>query len=892
MRLNRRSSVRSLSLSAFFLLTATAIRAPGKLAGSPFAWRTEESELTVLKGNTHPLARPEFDRGIAPSFLPMERMLLVLKRSAEREAALQEFLAGQFVKSSPNYHRWLTPEQFGQQFGPSERDIHAVRSWLESHGFQLARVSKGGMVVEFSGTAELVRQAFHTEIHRFVVDGEEHWANTSDPSIPTVLTSVITGLDTLHNFPKQPISRVVGIFSRSRGTGEVTQVAPQFTFASSICGRQGNTCYGVGPYDFGAIYKVRPLWDAGIDGSGQAIAITADSNINIQDARNFRSLFGLPAKDPVVIINGADPGPLRNAHETEAAADVQWTGAVAKGATIELVVSASTNSTSGFDLSAEFIVDNSLAPILSGSYSACELVLGTAGNQFHNQLWQQAAAQGITVLIGAADTGSAACDNSTATPAPATMGLAVNGIASTPNNTAVGGTDFNDAGNQSTYWNPVNDPVTHASANGYIPEMTWNDSCTNTLFGSSAENNCNAPQLVGLVRARGTGGGKSNCTTSDGSNPLSCSSGYSKPAWQAGPGVPNDGVRDIPDVSLFAAGGLASGSFYIICQADADPDQSAAPCDLNSPFMHFLGVAGNSISVQAFAGMMALVDQKAASRQGNANPVLYPLAAQQSPSSCNASSSASTCIFHDVTIGTNAAPCAKGSRDCDITNQADSYGVLAGYDATSGYDLATGLGSPDAFNLINASGWGQVTSAPDFTVSSANPVVTVHPGSSGALTLTIASTNGFSGTFNLTSGSCSAMPVGSNCSFSPTTVTISQGNPTAMVTLTVMTAATSMGVPAAQRHNRDNRRIREPLLLAWILCIGFLLLGVYRSQLRWPAAFALLVLGFIAAAGGCGSGGNGGGGGNPGIPPGTTNAVFTIASGGTTHSLVFTINVQ
>lgn len=855
----------------------------------------EKGELTVLKGNTHPLARPEFDRGTAPSSLPMERILLVLKRSPEREAALQEFLAEQVDKSSPNYHRWLTPEQFGQQFGPSEHDIHGVWSWLESNGFQVARVSKGGMVVEFSGTAELVREAFHTEIHRFVVDGEERWANTSDPSIPTVLTSVIAGIDTLHNFPKQPISRVVGIFSRSRGTGEVTQVVPQFTFASSICGRQGNTCYGLGPHDFGAIYDVRPLWNAGIDGSGQAIAITADSNINIQDARNFRSLFGLPANDPVVIINGVDPGPLRNLHETEAAADVQWTGAVAKGATIELVVSASTNSTSGFDLSAEFIVDKNLAPILSGSYDACELVLGNAGNQFHNQLWQQAAAQGITVLIGAGDAGSADCDNSTATPAPAKIGLAVNGIASTSHNIAVGGTDFNDAGSQSTYWNPVNDPVTQASANGYIPEMTWNDSCTNTLFGSSssAEINCNDPQLVGFVRARGTGGGKSSCTNSDGSNPLSCSGGYTKPSWQTGPGVPNDGLRDLPDVSLFAAGGQASGSFYIMCQADADPDKSAAPCDLNSPFMHFSGVAGNSISVQAFAGMMALVDQKTGSRQGNANPVLYALAAQQSPSSCNTSSPASTCVFHDVTIGTNAAPCAKGSRDCNITNQADSYGVLAGYDAGSGYDLTTGLGSPDAFNLINASGWGQTTAPPDFTVSSANPVVTVpHPGSSGTLTLTVASTNGFSGTFVLTSGSCSAMPVGSSCSFTPNTVTISQANPTATVTLTVNTAAPSMAVPAGQRHNRDNERIREPVILAWLSCLALLLLGLYRNQVRPLAALVFLLLGSIAVVQGCGSSGNGGGSGNSGTPLGTTNAVITLASGGTTHSLVFAINVQ
>src|SRR5262249_21101348 len=234
--------------------------------------------------------------------------------------------------------------------------------------------------------------------------------------------------------------------------------------------RQGNECHGVGPHDFAAIYDLEPLWSAGIDGRGQVIAITADSNIDVRDARRFRSLFGLPERDPVIIVDGPDPGPLANAHETEAAADVEWTGALAPGATIELVVAASTNTTSGFDLSAEYVVDNDLAPILTASYSACELLLGTSGNRFHEQLWQQAAAQGITVLVGAADTGSAACDNPTTRPAPARMGLAVNGVASTPYNVAVGGTDFSDSGRESPYWDAVNDPVTQRSVRGYVPE--------------------------------------------------------------------------------------------------------------------------------------------------------------------------------------------------------------------------------------------------------------------------------------------------------------------------------------------------------------------------------------------------------------------------------------
>ena len=249
-----------------------------------------------------------------------------------------------------------------------------------------------------------------------------------------------------------------------------------------------------------------------------------------------------------------------------------------------------------------------------------------------------------------------------------------------------------------------------------------------------------------------------------------------------------------------------------------------------------------------------------------------------------------------VTIGTNATPCAKGSRDCVITNQTDSYGVLGGYDAGSGYDLATGLGSPDAFNLINANGWANTISTPDFTVSSANSVVTVSaPGNSGTLTFTIASTNGFSGTFNIGAGSCSAMPTGSSCSFSPNNVTISQANPAATVTLTVKTASPSaFSIPTSQHHNRDSWATRELVLLAWIFCIGFLLLDVCRSQARRLAAFVLLVVGFVTAVEGCGcgSGGNNGGGVNGGTPAGTTNAVITLTSGAITHSLVFTINVQ
>ena len=222
MKLLRSLPVRTLLLSAlisFSSLTtwAQTANAPGRITQA-----VDMENLVTLRGNTHPLARPEYDQGAAPDSLPMERMLLVLQRSAEQEATLRKLLDEQQVKSSPNYHMWLTPEQFGQQFGPVDSDVQAVTDWLGSQGFQVSRVAAGRTVIEFSGTAGAVRQAFRTEIHKFVVNGEEHWANASDPQIPAALTPVVAGFASLNNFPRQPMMQRVGAFSRSKATGEVS----------------------------------------------------------------------------------------------------------------------------------------------------------------------------------------------------------------------------------------------------------------------------------------------------------------------------------------------------------------------------------------------------------------------------------------------------------------------------------------------------------------------------------------------------------------------------------------------------------------------------------------------------------------------------------------------
>ncbi len=755
---NRHRFLRGCLAAAAFAFLSFAVFAQTSNVQPRIAAAIDESRLTTLRGNTHPLARPEFDRGAAPDSLPMLRMLLVLQRSQAQEAALETLMEQQQDKSSPNYHAWLTPQQFGQQFGPADADIQTISSWLESHGFTVNRVSNGRTVIEFSGTAGQVRDAFHTEIHRYNVNNEDHWANASDPQIPTALTPVVAGIDSLYNFPRHAMHHVAGVVSRSKATGKLQSATPLFTLGGQ-CGLFNN-CYGVSPYDFATIYNVLPLGNASpaTDGTGETIAIVAETDIALSDISSFRSFFGLPAKSPTIILDGPDPGTVQG-DETESDLDIEWAGAVAKGATIDVVTSESTEASLGVDLSAQYVVDNNLAPILSESYGICELFLGSAGNQFYNQLWQQGSAQGITALVATGDSGSAVCDRNNGNTGAAQLGLSVNGFSSTPYNIAVGGTDFFDLTNPTTYWSGINSVPPGApagtlatlSALSYIPETTWNDSCTNAVFGNllgysaNAETNCNNPQLTsyGFVTAVGGSGGKSNCTTYDGTSPLSCTGGYAKPTWQTGTGVPTDGKRDVPDVSLFAAYGSPSGAFYLICEADALP-AGYTSCDSADPNTEFLGVGGTSASTPSFAGIMALVDQKTGSRQGNADYILYKLAAQ-SGASCNSSNGTGTnCVFYDVTNGTIAMPCGTGSPNCNTATQGDAVGVLSGYSTTSGYDLATGLGSVNANNLVKA--WTTAntalkTSTTTLSLNSGTPVNITH-GQSVPVSIDVSGTGG------------------------------------------------------------------------------------------------------------------------------------------------------
>jgi subtilase family serine protease len=673
----------------------------------------DEGARTRLAGNVSAYARPERDVGLVPASQPMDGLAFILKRSPAQERDLEQFLAAQQDPASGRYHRWLTPEQFASRFGASEADIRTLSLWLKSHGFVVKSVARGRDLLRFSGTEAQVEAAFHTPIHYFVVSGERHWANVSDPQIPSAYAPAVAGILGLNDFRLRP--------QHHRAATGGNGLRPQFN-----AGAKG---HAVAPADFATIYNVTPLWNKGITGAGATVAIAAQSNINLATPRAFWSAFGAAKNQTVTVTvpaDASDPGEKADADETEADLDVEAAGAIAQDAHLILIP-----SSLGAGDSAEYAIDNNLAPILSISFGACELALTTAGNTAIAALFQKAAALGITVVVATGDSGSASCDvGDTTGPAPAMSGVAVSGVASTPYNTAVGGTDFTVFGAAvAQYWGGANAPGTFSDALSYMPEMPWNDSCANPLllqlFPAYASNEafCNDSGKAFSVVVAGGGGGTSNCTAPSGMTPATCAGGYAQPAWQSGViGLPQSGHRVIPDVSLFAANG-AFGNSWIICDyvnTTCDPNGSAAAAD------GYELIGGTSAAAPAFAGVVALLLQTqvtAASpdgRQGLINPTLYQLAGAefgttQAPNTtqlnrCNSSNGnavGNTCIFYDVTTGGNAQPCTTGSPDCVTQTGGDAYGVLssggtAAYTTNAGFDLATGLGSLNVTNFVTA----------------------------------------------------------------------------------------------------------------------------------------------------------------------------------------------
>jgi len=752
--------------------------------------KIDDDHLVSLSGNTLPIANAKTDLGHARPDLAMTDLVLVLSRSPEQQAAFDTFVASQYDPASPSFHRWLEPVEVGEKFGPSTADIAAISSWLTSHGFAIAEVSKDRMSIRFSGTVSKVERAFHTEIHHLQANGQTHIANMRDPQIPAALAPVVMGVKALHDFHPRPLHRIgqkgqldasTGRWTRMPASDEPSSNSPKSAatiphpdYGITISTQNGSyPIEDVTPYDFATIYNVLPLWNAGTDGTGQTIAIAATSDINPQDVANYRSVFGLPAGPALntIVANGVDPGQCLaySGYCTigdlfENTLDVEVSGAVAKNAQIDLVVSGQTSPTTDTVYSsANYVIQNNTAKILSVSYGLCELFMGTSGNAAYNNLWETGAAEGIAIFVATGDAGSPTCDQSLATSLPygARFGLSVNGLASSAYVTAVGGTDFtwckptissngqsSGCSSVSPYWNSSNSAANGASAAGYVPEIPWNDSCASSLGAAYLESlakylgysgitdpesacnfvvqrNSTIYQRYGIdlsffVDSVGGGGGASTCTTNSTSNsttipdPSSCSGGYAKPSWQSGvSGIPSDGKRDIPDLSFFAGNGLWNSATLVCVSATGSCVTTTSTS--GEPVSQEVG--GTSVATPQMAGVMALINQKAGVNQGSPNPELYALAAKQSWAGCAAESvkTSSSCYFNDIDASTIATPCQSGALNCTITHTGNTWGILSGFNAGKAYDQATGLGSLNVANVVN--GWTSLLGTTPATVT-------------------------------------------------------------------------------------------------------------------------------------------------------------------------------
>ena len=748
----------------------------------------DENKRVPLPGNTRPEANFRHDRGAVADNSPIEHLLLQLKRPPEQEQALQQFIADLHAQGSPGFHKWITAQEFGERFGVAQSDLDTVSAWLTSHGFHVNVIYPSGVLIDFSGTAGQVRKAFQTELHALEVNGEKHIANMSDVRIPAALAPVIVGVVSLHDFGPHPMV-------------QMRKPHPQFTFTDSL----GGTNYAVTPSDLATIYNINPLFSSGISGQGQTIVLIEDTDVfSASDWNSFRSAFGLsgyssasftqvhPAPSSGTNNCGA-PGVIAP-NDAEAILDAEWASAAAPGAAIEMAACADTQTTFGGLIAIQNLINGNTPPpaIMSISYGQCETVNGDAANAAYNSAYQQAVAEGVSVFVAAGDSGAAGCDNSAT---QAAHGIAVNAFASTPNNVAVGGTDFSDTYSSAndTFWS-LSNTSTFGSALSYIPETPWNDSCAGLLlsnymgysptYGSTSL--CNDPLFGAFFQTTvAGGGGPSGCATGAPSTAGVVSGtcqGWPKPSWQSLLGNPSDGVRDTPDVSLFAADGLWS-HFYIFCWSDARNGGGACTGDPSA----WSAAGGTSFASPIMAGIQALINQKAGGPQGNPNPVYYQLAATEfGPSgntacdSSNGNTVANSCIFYDVTFGDMDVNCA--GPNCYFAD--GSVGVLStsnaafspAYGTNTGWDFATGIGTVNAANLVN--NWPASVQNPSFSLAASPGSVSVVQGNAVSSTIAVTPQNGFNGTVTF---AASGLPGGVTASFNP--------NPAAATTQLTLTSA-------------------------------------------------------------------------------------------------------
>jgi hypothetical protein len=759
--------MRPLSWLSFCVLTG-ALLCSAALLGSPelqaqssriaprITTDVDESSLATLRGNVPRLARAEYDQGEASPATQLTHIRLVLSRSAEQQAALDEYLAELQDKSSPNYHKWLTPEEFGQLYGPADSDIAALVAWLQSHGLEVETVAKGRTNIAFSGTVSLVEEAFHTSIHSFTANGKQFYSNTTDPQIPSALAPVVMGVAHLNTIRPKPLSvhGSPGHINPETRRLEPLSAVPANGPRAGLTGGSGTksnpyTLYLV-PGDAATIYDTPNAYNAAFSsgtsytGAGVKIGVGGDATISASIVQTYRSLFLGNSTAPTInycISTSSSPGyscsssssgtKIGTTDSDEAYIDTELSGGIAPGASIYYYASEDLNT------GIEAAIDTNVVDIFSLSFGECESQLGSSNNSLINGWWSQAAGQGIAVTVSTGDSGSAGCDDDN-TQESAKDGLAVSGFASTPYNIAVGGTDFYPlVSSYSTYASTslgtAGAPTYYRTAKSYIPESTWNDSpYINTTISANEPWSANGyPTSDNNIIAGGGG----------------ASGVYSKPTtWQVATGVPSDGKRDLPDVSLMA-GNEFDDAIWVVCDdetynlAFSTTEKGVLNCS-NISGGYFDAYGGTSTSAPTFAGILALVEQKTGGRLGLPANELYSLYGT-APSA-----------FHDVIVGNNSVYCKNPSANC--VEDSAGYYFESGYDTTTGYDQATGLGSVDATKLVNA--WSSttgsakaavtvdVTTTPPVTI--ADPVdvtVTVASSPSGGTTPT--------GTVTLTSGS-------------------------------------------------------------------------------------------------------------------------------------------
>jgi hypothetical protein len=781
---------KSLSFVAVLTFATLAQAAPQRIRHA-----IDNNQTTVLHGGTSHLARPEFDRGPASPGMRIHGASIVFSRTAAQQADAASFMAELQDPKSPNFHQWITPQQYADRFGMSQADIDKVVGWLRSQGLHVDSVSNSRTQMYFSGTVAQIQTALRTQIHQFAQDNEMHFANIKEPALPAAIAGSVLAVRNLNDFRPKP---------RKMHVRKIPAPQPRFT--------SGSSSHFISPDDLAIIYNVKPLYDAGITGA-QAVAVVGQTEIAQSDVAAFRTAAGLSANPfQAVLMPNTGASTVVDADVLEADLDVEWSGAVAKNAAILYVYTGNgkrPGSTSGFNVIDAFgyVIDNTLAPVISISYGLCEASAGPDGRDFFQTLASEAVMHGQTISSATGDEGAADCEDSTA--GSATHGLAVDLPSAIPEVTGVGGSEFSgDVSSASTYWAGSN-TANNASAISYIPESAWNDSTQTIASGDGFS----------------AGGG-------------GLSAFFAKPTWQTGTGVPNDGKRDVPDIALNAS---AHHDGYLVCSKGNCKNGGFVDTDNT-----ILLVGGTSVGAPVFAGVVGLLNQAAQTNgQGNVNRQLYPLAAS------------TPAAFHDITTGDNKVPCTAGSTGCTSANShllaasrvgwfgaagglmlvsfvaicvpvrrrrwlaisgplliallavgigcggssapstpstptpTPETGVSIGYSAGVGYDMATGLGSIDAHTLVT--NWVGVPAAPSFTIVASPASLSAAANQPAVSSLNVSSTTGFAGAIALSCASASGN-VQVSCAVAPTSVTLNSGTISASATLTTHAPANTYAI--------------------------------------------------------------------------------------------------